>query len=70
MGERKTPEKVCSLFGDWFSTLQPLQGLLQKIRFLSLHLKSNKACVGKSGVRPLLEGTFHTKYSLKHRLFR
>lgn len=46
VGERKTPEKVCFLFGDCFSTLQPLQGLLQKIQFLSLHLRNNKVCVG------------------------
>lgn len=68
LGERKTRQKACSLFGD-FSTLQPLQDLLQKIQFLSLHLSNNKVCVGKSGVRPLPEGTFHTKYSPKHWLF-
>lgn len=48
-------------------------------RFNSYHYTCEiKRCVGgksgarggKLGVLPLLEGTFHTKYSLKHWLFR
>lgn len=66
MVERKTTQKVCSLPGDCFSMLQPLQGLPEKIQFLSLHLRNNKECVGKSGMLPWLGGTFHTKYSLKY----
>lgn len=45
-GERRTPEKVCSLHGDSISTSQPHKGLLQKVQFLSLHLRSNM-CVSQ-----------------------
>lgn len=36
---------------------------------VSLHLRNNKECVGKSGMLPWLGGTFHSKCSLKHWLF-
>ena len=59
VGERKTPEKVCPLCGDCFSTSQPLQGLLQKIQFLSLRFRSNTVCVWDSQVCfPYLKALF------------
>lgn len=65
MGER-TPKNS----GDCFPMLQALQGLLQKIQFLSLHLRNNEECMGKSGRLPWLGSIFHTKCSLKHWLSR
>lgn len=49
MGEKRNPKKTFLWTGDHFSMLQPLQGLLQKVQVLSLHLRNNKECVGKSG---------------------
>lgn len=68
MGEKRTAKKTFLWTGDCFSMLQPLQGLLQKVQLLSLHLRNNKECVGKSGMLLWLGGTFHTEYSLEYSL--